>query len=498
MSLDFESQKAIRNTVFFCMILKIQLERVLDSYFIGLKRSQSATIEQLSNHQKSFGGMIFGERGIGCVKKVSARQYRGEADESHEGEQTNILTALILNQGKVFDFMVEFMDDRVSSSREHKNVRESEEGSVQEDHEALLATRFVGELLNSFMQSCVILNENRQILLVNDAFKRMFSAELGTAIYGLRPGDLLNCVNAITAPSGCGTSRQCNLCNLVTTVLTCQRQKISVTNEARIQVRRSPREETLNLRVMANPFVFNEHDFVIVTIEDVTNEKNRQLLERIFFHDVINIAGTLTILTDLLKQSRGARQDILDTLVDASHQLFDEIEAQKIISSAENRQLAVRREETALDELVTDIVALVRHYSSVLVSSVTIVTGPMPPTNLMIDNRLLKRVLINMVKNAVEASESGDTVKVWYELDGPQVVLRVQNPAVIDEQIQSQLFQRFFSTKGEGRGIGTYSMKILTEQYLEGTIAFSSTAESGTIFTITLPLHVQKRSGVAR
>jgi sensor histidine kinase regulating citrate/malate metabolism len=51
------------------------------------------------------------------------------------------------------------------------------------------------------------------------------------------------------------------------------------------------------------------------------------------------------------------------------------------------------------------------------------------------------------------------------------------------------LFQRSFSTKASaGRGIGTYSVKLLVEQYLKGSVSFISDSESKTIFTLKIPL----------
>ena len=45
-----------------------------------------------------------------------------------------------------------------------------------------------------------------------------------------------------------------------------------------------------------------------------------------------------------------------------------------------------------------------------------------------------------------------------------------------------------FSTKSStGRGLGTYSMKLLGERYLGGAVSFSSSAEHGTVFTFELP-----------
>jgi hypothetical protein len=56
------------------------------------------------------------------------------------------------------------------------------------------------------------------------------------------------------------------------------------------------------------------------------------------------------------------------------------------------------------------------------------------------------------------------------------------------EDVKRQLFQRSFSTKqGNGRGIGTYSVKLLTERYLRGTVDFVSPApEGGTVFSVRL------------
>jgi sensor histidine kinase regulating citrate/malate metabolism len=50
------------------------------------------------------------------------------------------------------------------------------------------------------------------------------------------------------------------------------------------------------------------------------------------------------------------------------------------------------------------------------------------------------------------------------------------------DDVQLQVFKRSFSTKGAGRGLGTYSMKLLSEQYLNGRIALISSPQAGTTF----------------
>jgi hypothetical protein len=63
----------------------------------------------------------------------------------------------------------------------------------------------------------------------------------------------------------------------------------------------------------------------------------------------------------------------------------------------------------------------------------------------------------------------------------------VRNPTSIPRNIQFQLFQRSFSTKGSDRGLGTYSMRLLGERYLGGAISFRSGPPTGTEFRLALP-----------
>ena len=51
-----------------------------------------------------------------------------------------------------------------------------------------------------------------------------------------------------------------------------------------------------------------------------------------------------------------------------------------------------------------------------------------------------------------------------------------------------QIFKRSFSTKGKGRGLGTYSVRLLAENYLKGKAGFISNEKEGTIFFVDLPV----------
>ena len=91
-------------------------------------------------------------------------------------------------------------------------------------------------------------------------------------------------------------------------------------------------------------------------------------------------------------------------------------------------------------------------------------------------------------QECIEAAAPGETVTLGCRHGTGQVELWVHNPGEIPEAVRLQIFQRSFSTKGAGRGLGTYSIKLLGERYLGGRVGFTTSAAKGTTFRIRLPV----------
>ena len=76
-------------------------------------------------------------------------------------------------------------------------------------------------------------------------------------------------------------------------------------------------------------------------------------------------------------------------------------------------------------------------------------------------------------------------------LDGANLPFANHRPWVLQgvmaEDVRLQLFTRYFSTKEAGRGLGTYSARLLTEEYLGGALSFRSEPGEGTTFSVQLP-----------
>ncbi len=110
------------------------------------------------------------------------------------------------------------------------------------------------------------------------------------------------------------------------------------------------------------------------------------------------------------------------------------------------------------------------------------------PVEILGDAHQLRQALLNIIKNAVEASSAGDAVHIEVGRQGDQarITVRDQGPG-LDEQARQRLFEPFFTTKSSGTGLGLPMTQQIIEQH-HGQIDINSTPGDGTTFTITLPI----------
>ena len=104
------------------------------------------------------------------------------------------------------------------------------------------------------------------------------------------------------------------------------------------------------------------------------------------------------------------------------------------------------------------------------------------------DLQLLKRVLINLVTNAVQAMVDGGKLTITGHVNlEEQAVISVQDTGIgIPEAIKRQIFTPLFTTKPRGQGFGLAVCKRVIEAHC-GTINFESIERKGAKFTIQFP-----------
>ncbi|CAM3789108.1 two-component system sensor histidine kinase NtrB [Mesobacillus thioparans] len=111
---------------------------------------------------------------------------------------------------------------------------------------------------------------------------------------------------------------------------------------------------------------------------------------------------------------------------------------------------------------------------------------------IMAEENSLKQVLVNFLKNAMEAVEGtgkndGAIKMVVAKDEGFASIYVIDNGSGIDEACLEKIFTPFYTTKAEGTGIGLAISKQIIENH--GGVVWVSSERSKTIFKISFPLH---------
>jgi len=333
----------------------------------------------------------------------------------------------------------------------------------------------------------MVLNPQRQAVFVNDSVLEMAKAEIDSDILGKRPGEIFNCIHLKDGKSLCGTTEFCRECGAAKAVVD-GLSGLEADAVCRMLCDLGNGPEAMDLRVTAAPYNDEEgRKYTVFTLLDVSSEKRRRSLERIFFHDILNLAGGLRgFMQHVCSNPTSLDTDSAHVLSLSFERLLEEICAQRDLAAAESGELKVKSSQlNSLTQLESVIKVYRRH--GIAENKQVLMSEDSEDFEFESDAVLLGRVLGNMVKNSLEASKSGESVTIGCSRTSGAFRFSVHNNGCMPRKVRNQIFKRSFSTKGEDRGLGTYSILLLTERYLGGTVAFTSTVEDGTRFWIDIP-----------
>ena len=336
-----------------------------------------------------------------------------------------------------------------------------------------------------------VLNKERQLIYANRALLDFLKPHAYTQVYGRRIGELFRCIHAEKNAGGCGTSRDCRYCEAVLTVLKTMEEGKALQENCMVYSDGPVEKTAMNFRLQTIPLQVADQKFVMISIKDLNAEKRKAALERIFFHDILNTVSSLKVNIELLKRSEENPDRLLKNVSTITDALVNEIRSQQMLVNAENRTLRVTRDlidaHSFLEEIISDFQA------NPLAAEKKLEFAPFSEAFTFIsDSAILRRVLVNAVKNALEATPPQSRITLASRQEPAGFCFRVHNPGVIPPEVRAHLFYRYFSTKGENRGLGTYSMKLLTEEYLGGEVHCESREEEGTTFFFRLPRDIKQ------
>ncbi|MHA1186441.1 MAG: ATP-binding protein [Candidatus Heimdallarchaeota archaeon] len=362
-----------------------------------------------------------------------------------------------------------------------------DDGEIYNQTIKVLGLRSTIKVLDGLPNMIAIINKQRQVIYANESFTKTLGLASFEEALGHRPGELVACVHSNETEFGCGTAEDCRYCGAVLTILLTQETDQRQEDDCRITTMHNGKIVPLELHIIASPISVDGNKFYLVSMTDKSSQNRRDYLEKTFIHDLINTTWSLSsriefFPSDGLNEIQG---DYLIKIKDEVTKLLDEIEGQRDLIKLENDDLKPEFEKLDLQEV---ILSVIHTLSTDAVSNKKKIQLAKDSEfiSFKTDKRLLRRVLLNLLKNALEASNEQEEIVIGCNINAKKPTIWIKNNTVLKPEIMSQIFQKSFSTKGAGRGLGTYSAKILVEEYLKGEVSFESSEKTGTIFYVKL------------
>jgi signal transduction histidine kinase len=208
-------------------------------------------------------------------------------------------------------------------------------------------------------------------------------------------------------------------------------------------------------------------------------------------HDLRNPLATIHGSAEMLAGSRLSQPQVHRI---ARNMYCASVRMRELLEEFLERSRAAEKEREPCDvrELVTRAVEKIA--TSAEFQSVHIVQVVPEGLVVPLDRRLIRRVLVNLLVNALEAMPNGGTIKISAVSDQRSVSIRVRDTGPgITPEIRSRLFQPF-ATAGKASGIGlglAFSRQAVTDH---GGKIWAELTKRGACFALSLPRTVPQQS----
>jgi nitrogen fixation/metabolism regulation signal transduction histidine kinase len=271
-------------------------------------------------------------------------------------------------------------------------------------------------------------------------------------------------------------------------------------------------DELLQLSVYATEFRMRDDLYKLVSIQDIQSELEEaeveawQKLTRVLTHEIMNsvapIASLAATANGLLEETEAlpengapdAEEEALaaDTMEDVrgavrtierrSHGLLNFVQAYRRLTRVPTPNFEI----IPIPQLFRDVADLMR--SDMAERGVRFECTVQPERlDLTADPALIEQVLLNLVKNAMQAAEGTPDAEVRLDAHlGPRgrpVIQVIDNGPGIVEEAMEKIFIPFFTTKKEGSGIGLSLSREIMRQH-GGTLTAVSEPGERTVFTL--------------
>ncbi len=186
---------------------------------------------------------------------------------------------------------------------------------------------------------------------------------------------------------------------------------------------------------------------------------------------------------DLTLQQEKEMLETIDKCVNYSNRIINDL-------LDYSREIQLTLEQQTPRRLLEDALSMITIPESIKIDNKLEDT----PT-ISVDSDKMKRVIINLVKNAVDAMPNGGVISIKSRKVANKLKISFTDTGMgISEEILPKLFTPLCTTKAQGMGFGLAICKRVIEAH-KGTIAVKTVKGKGATFTITLPLDIKVKSG---
>lgn len=223
----------------------------------------------------------------------------------------------------------------------------------------------------------------------------------------------------------------------------------------------------VQLSVSTSIFKINNDDICLVSLQDISTPLSDKEMEswtkltQVLTHEIMNnLAPVISLSQDIQKRLENSTLDpkkakkAFEIIQSQSQNLLHFVETYRKFT----RIPLPNKQDIKLSDLFDRIRILYGSFAKSDNISLK-VTSPIDDVHLFIDEGQIVQVLINLVKNAVEAfdKDAQGLIKVWAETNTPKGQVEIfisDNGSGIPDDIKENIFVPFYTTKNNGSGIG--------------------------------------------
>lgn len=215
-----------------------------------------------------------------------------------------------------------------------------------------------------------------------------------------------------------------------------------------------------------------------------------QEVARRIAHEIKNPLTPIKLSTErMLKKWENRDKDFEQVFMRSTNTIIKEVDSLKRLVDEFSRfgkMPEIVRMPESLSGIIEESINLYKDYKGVAIKAA--VPDDMPPVD--VDREQFKRVIINLLDNAIHAMRNSGNieVRVDFEASSNRILIDIADngPGIKDED-KEKLFLPYFSTKVGGTGLGlTIASRIIAEH--RGYIRVSDNRPKGTVFTIEMPV----------